>query len=215
MITSLQHLNGNLLCSVDIETTGLRSDWHELIQLGILPLNGDLKPMLEPFDITVLPEHPERISPQAMKVNRIKLNEITLDRWDGQAIFEDWFDKTVTANGFKKISMLGHNLNFDIPFIYQYFDYNLENPEKANADIWFDTRNIRDSKRFAESLNDLAYFRGLDFPFPKTNLKYMCNRFGISTDKAHDALIDAYHTAEVYRNLMSLRIDFMDFGAIN
>ena len=48
MLTSIQHLNGNLLCSVDTETTGLRAGYHELIQLGVVPLDGDLKPCLEP-----------------------------------------------------------------------------------------------------------------------------------------------------------------------
>ncbi len=214
MLTSIQHLNGNLLCSVDTETTGLRAGYHELIQLGVVPLDGDLKPCLEPFDVTVQPEYNEHINKKAMKVNKIKLNEVTLDRWDGQAMFENWFDKIVTENDFKKIAMLGHNLNFDIPFMKEFFDYSLEQPEKDNMFLWFDTKVIRDTKRAAEYLNDLAYFRGLDFPFPKTNLKYLCSRFGISTENAHDALADAYHTAEVYRCLMALRLDFMDFGAV-
>ena len=213
-LTSMQHLNGNLLCSVDIETTGLRAGYHELIQLGIVPLDGNIKPCLEPFDITVQCEVSEHISKQAMKINKINLTEITIDRWDGQAMFEDWFEKIVIGNGFKKVSMLGQNLNFDIPFMKEFFDFSLEHPEKDNMSLWFDTRNIRDTKRSAEYLNDLAYFRGLDFPFPKTNLKYLCNRFGIKTDNAHDALTDAYHTAEVYRCLLALRLDFMDFGAV-
>lgn len=214
-ITSMQHLNGNLLCSVDIETTGLRAGWHDLIQIAIVPLNGDLAPMLEPFYITILPENPKRISKRAMQVNKIKLSDVTLDKWDGQGLLEDWYDKTVKGNDFKKITMLGQNLNFDIPFIKEWMDYDMDKPEVSNADAFFDTRNIRDTKRVAEYLNDLAYFKGEPFPFAKTNLKYLCNIFGIDSEGAHDALVDAINTAQVYRRLMSLQIRILDFGAVD
>lgn len=215
LITSMQHLNGNLLCSVDTETTGLRPGWHDLIQIAVLPLNGNLDPILEPFNITMLPEHPDNISSRAMKVNKIKLSEVTLDKWDGQTLFESWYDKTVTGNGFKKITMLGQNMNFDIPFIKEWMDYDMDNPGKSNAESFFDTRNVRDTKRVAEFLNDLAYFNSEPFPFAKTTLRYLCNVFGIDSEGAHDALVDAINTAKVYRRLLSLQLRIIDFGAID
>lgn len=212
-ITSIQHLNGDLLCVCDTETTGLRGDWHDMIQIALVPLNGSLEPMLNPFYITIKPEHPNRTNPQAMKVNKIKFVGNEPDKWDSQAIFENWFEKTVTANRFKKIQLVGQNLNFDIPFIEHWMDYDMEKHEMSNALSFFNFSYIRDTKRAAEFLNDLAYFNGQDQPFSKTSLSYLCNRFNIDNTGAHDALADALMTAKVYKCLLSLRIGNMDFGA--
>jgi DNA polymerase III epsilon subunit-like protein len=53
----LVHLNGNLLASVDLETTGKRAGYHEPIQIAVVPLNSDLRPLdgVRPFYSTIKP----------------------------------------------------------------------------------------------------------------------------------------------------------------
>src|SRR3989304_985946 len=60
--SGLVHLNGNLLASIDLETTGLRAGYHEPIQIAVVPLNSDIRPLegVRPFYTTIRPEHPER-----------------------------------------------------------------------------------------------------------------------------------------------------------
>ena len=56
MYSALPHLNGNLLASVDVETTGRRAGWHEIVQIGIRPLNADIRPLegVTPFYTTMV-----------------------------------------------------------------------------------------------------------------------------------------------------------------
>ena len=56
MGNSMQHWNGNQLCVVDVETTGLDLFWHEIIQLCILPLDSDINPRTDvsPFYINLI-----------------------------------------------------------------------------------------------------------------------------------------------------------------
>ena len=58
----LLHLNGNLMVSVDLETTGRRPGYQEIIQIACVPLGPDLKPAprLMPFYTEIKPNFPER-----------------------------------------------------------------------------------------------------------------------------------------------------------
>jgi hypothetical protein len=41
----LVHLNGHLLAAIDLETTGTRPGYHEIIQIACVPLDSDIKPL--------------------------------------------------------------------------------------------------------------------------------------------------------------------------
>ena len=60
----LVHLNGCLMAAVDLETTGTRPGYHEIIQIAVVPLDSDFKPLADvrPFYTLVKPNHPERES---------------------------------------------------------------------------------------------------------------------------------------------------------
>ena len=42
--SSLVTCNGNLLASIDLETTGTQPGYHEIIQIAVVPLNSDIRP---------------------------------------------------------------------------------------------------------------------------------------------------------------------------
>ena len=44
MARGMIHLNGNILCAVDVETTGLEVGFHEIWQIAVLPLDSNIKP---------------------------------------------------------------------------------------------------------------------------------------------------------------------------
>lgn len=197
------HWNGNQLCAIDVETTGLDPNYHELIQIAILPLDSEIKPRTDvlPFYIELKPEHPERADSKAMHVNKLKMADINVrgfDRLNAIGLFEEWVKKlglpyTKYGNP-KQIIPLGHNYTFDCAFIkawlgtetyYHYFHY-----------------HHRDTMVVANYLNDRANVHAEPHEFAKASLEYLASVLGVPRSRAHDALCDCQTTAEVYRLLL-------------
>lgn len=221
------HANGAMLATVDTETTGLRAGYHDVIQVAVLPLNADLKPSgIEPFNLIFKPDNPKHIAKRAMEVNKITMKQIYDSPSPETAwfIFEDWYEKNVKANGYKKILPIGQNLKFDEGFIKEWAEWDDEardwrrekNHDINCSDEYFDWRNGRDTQIVAKYINDLAYERNDPFPFQKLNLGYLATQFNIDKSDAHDALADCVMTAKLYRRLLALQLKKpLDFGAVS
>lgn len=203
MAASMEHWNGNQLCVIDIETTGLDPYWNEMIQICVLALDSNIKPRKDimPFYITIQPESPERVDPEAMAINRLKLADIALrghDKEKAKDLLEEWIKKLnlpITKYGTpKKIIPLGQNYSFDMGFIKSWLGIDLYND--------YFHYHYKDTMLAATFLNDKAAFHAEKVPFPKVSLTYMCNLLKVDRDRAHDALQDCQATAEVYRKLL-------------
>ncbi len=203
MAMSLIHLNGNLLCSIDTETTGLIPGKHDIIQVAVVPLDSNLQPLKEihgrlllPFVLDIIPKRPHNIEKEAMRVNGRQLSELmrtATEPFKAADMFEEWFESLKLGIG-KKIAPLGQNYPFDRGFLIDWLG-------DLNYDQFFDY-NIRDTKSTALFLNDLADSKAEPCPYPKYKLSSLCERLGVSLEKAHDALADARATAEVYRRMI-------------
>src|SRR5258708_37565854 len=53
----------------DLETTGLRPDVHEIVEIGLLVIDQTSFEILDTFDVKVRPEHPERATKGALETN--------------------------------------------------------------------------------------------------------------------------------------------------
>ncbi len=95
---SLINLNGNLLCAVDVETTGRLAGYHEIIQIGIQPLSSDIKPMkdVSPFYMNIAPKYPERVERAATRVHGLDIDDLVAnapDSWRAADLFDEWFQR--------------------------------------------------------------------------------------------------------------------------
>lgn len=192
------HLNGNILCSVDTETTGLDSSMHEIIEIAIIPLDHNIKPHPKyiPFNLKLRPDKPENVDPQAMSCNKVELNELMLSGVP-QSTAADMLDKWFAGMNLcgRKLVPLGHNYStFDQRFIEEWIG-------KANYAHIFDFHN-RDTFQTALFLDDRTWFVNEKPPFPKTNLTYVASQLGIKNPAPHTALGDAWTCAECYRRMM-------------
>lgn len=199
------HWNGNQLCAIDCETTGLDSSWDEILQLAILPLDSNIEPRkdVQPFCIFMRPEHPERISAEAMKVNRIKLDDIIFRGFDKDTalqLLEEWIQKLGlphTPSGRpKRIIPLGQNYAFDMGFIKAWLGI-------EQYDEWFDYHYV-DTMITANYLNDRAAMRAIKVPFSKINLVYLASTLKVPHERAHDALQDALVASKVYKKMLGM-----------
>lgn len=211
MADSMQHWNGNIMCAVDTETTGFDVGYHEIIQLAILPLDSNFKPMKKegvmPLNIFIRPDNPERIDPQAMKVNKIKLDDLHrmgLDSESAIEIIDHWYEKldmpyAKFGSQRCRIIPLGHNIGYDIGHLKYWLGDELYNKYFH----W----NVADTLITAQFLNDRAAYRAERVPFSKKDLGYVCSTLKIKRERSHDALQDCIATAECYRRMMRVMVE--------
>ena len=199
---SLEHWNGNQLCAIDCETTGLDPYIHEIIQLCILPLDLHMRPRKDvlPFNIYLKPESPELATREAMKVNKIDLTHLARFGHHPNAaedLLLSWLDKLQLGynswGNRYKIIPLAHNWVFDRSFIMRWLGV------EAFNDIFH--YHYADTMAAAQFLNDHTAVHGDSVPFSKVKLSWVAKKLGITHGKAHDALADCITTAEVYRKL--------------
>ena len=204
MGNSMQHWNGNLLCAIDTETTGLDPYWHEILQICILPLDSNIEPRKDimPFYINLIPENPERAEKEALRKNRLNLVELMktgFDKIKAIDMLEDWISKlglSMTKYGnSKNIIPLGQNYAFDRAFMMGWLGVDLYNQ--------YFHYHYRDTMIMANCLNDKAAMHAEKVPFSKTGLQYLCSTLKIKTENAHDSLSDCIATAKVYKQLVS------------
>src|SRR3972149_3394561 len=189
--SSLVHLNGNLLASVDLETTGLQAGYHEPIQIAIVPLNSDIKPLdVRPFYTTIRPNYPERQQTNAGYVHGLKLEDLVLHAPDAgrvQDLMVEWWEKLDLPVG-KTLVPLAHNWAFESGFLRAWLGVDLSQQLFHG--------HARDAMLYALALNDKSAFLGLPAPFPKVGLGSICKKFSIVNPRPHDALCDAMAEAE-------------------
>lgn len=200
--STMPHLNGNIMAAVDFETTGVKAGWHEPIQIAIVPLNADLRPMdgIRPFYTNIRPEHPERQDPEASRVHQIDMDQLLLyglERGRVETLLIEWWE-SLGLPFERKLVPLAHNWPFEHSFFRAWLGHDLTNR------IWHG--HARDAMEYAVSLNDKAFMRGAKVPFGHVGLGDLCKHFGVINPKAHDALHDCLAEAEVYRNLLNVDI---------
>lgn len=196
--SALPHLNGNLLCAIDLETTGNRPRYHEPIQIAIVPLNSDLRPLdgVRAFYHNMAPMCPERADRRASAVHGLCLEKLTLESLNRDKVFDmfvEWFNN-LDLPFEKQIVPLAHNWAFEASFLKAWWGVSLM--EKVFHP------HPRDAMLLALSMNDRAVFKGEKVPFNRVGLGSLCNVFNIVNSKPHDAYHDCLAEAEVYRCLL-------------
>lgn len=197
------HLNGNILCAIDCETTGLDIELHEVIQVCFLPLDWRLNPhpTITPFYLEMKPDCPENIDPKAMAVNKVSREHLMINCLPSQRVadlFLKWWDELRLPPN-KGIAPLGKNWAFDSKFLKKWLG-------DKTFEMCINERLARDVQMVTHFVNDLADQKLRPVPFPKISLTSVATRLGINTDGAHDAMSDCIMTAQVYRRLMNFTV---------
>jgi DNA polymerase III epsilon subunit-like protein len=204
MASSMEHWNGNQMCVIDCETTGLDPNWNEMWQLCVMPLDSNLNQRedVPPFFIEMKPEHPERaiFDNATMRKNRKKMQLACtrgLDPLKAIDLFREWTDKLdlpFTRTGLrKKIKPLGQNYAFDRGFLMKWLGI-------ADYDELFDY-HYDDTMNTANYLNNVAAMKAERVPFTRVGLSSLARAFNIEFDH-HDALQDCLATAKVYKAML-------------
>lgn len=191
-----RHMQGNLLCAVDVETTGFTPGFHDVIQVAVLPLDADMRPIttITPVNWKLQQKH-GNVDPKAFGVHGFNEADIRLngiEPYQAADIFVEWFYKLGLGID-RRLIPLGHNYSFDRLFMIDWLG-------QETYDLCFHY-HFRDSMIAMEYLNDRAGIQRNEYPFSKMSLTHLCSELGVVNERAHDALSDCVATAECYRRL--------------
>ena len=191
---------GNLLCAIDTETTGLDPDKHEIIELAILPLGWDLEfhPHHSLLDMYMRPDQLEDIDPHSLTVTGKTLQERLesgLDQGVAVDALYDWYDR-LCLDAKSRIIPVAHNWVFDRAFLLRLLG-------QKGFDLMF-SHHPRCTMAMANCLNDRAWWKDEDLPFPRMSLRECCTSAGIIFHgNVHGALEDAKLCKQLYKFMVS------------
>lgn len=156
---------------VDIETTGLSPSGCEIIEISALKVRDD--EIVDSFSSLVKPS--KKINSFITNLTGIT-NEMVAEAPKIKTILPEFMN--FVSNDF----ILGHNVNFDINFIYD----NLFKYFKKEF-----TNDFIDTMRLSRKHCDLK----------KHNLKTLAKHYQISIEGHHRALTDCHITFNIYKNI--------------
>jgi DNA polymerase-3 subunit epsilon len=182
---------------IDIETTGLDSNKHEIIQLaGLIVVGGKVE---EEFNYRIKPLHLDLSDSEVMKaldINSIKVEDLA--SYEMPYVIHKHLTSVLGKHVDKynkkdKYYLVGYNVGFDLGFLEQFFILNSDN----FLGSWLNWKKI--------DVLQLVYF--LDYlgilGLPNYKLGTVCDYFKIKLDNAHDALADIKATRELLKLLYS------------
>lgn len=178
------------LLFVDTETGGLDSKEHSLLSIGFVVWeNGEIVDSKEWFILG------QKIcfTPSSLKINNMNFNDFILKAIEPQIVMKELIDFCNKNFDDNPITLAGHNINFDVSFLKQFF-------QEQNSDF---------SKRFSHRTIDTSailkflYLKGT-FNEDISSSDKAFNYFGIRSLSRHTALGDALCTAQLFNCLLKL-----------
>ncbi len=198
------HANYNLLVALGIKVTNFDPIAGEVINFAALPLLPDYSPYKElpflelwirPFNQMVFRIEDAESEPGMQRQLFQKARHIGIDPSMGAELFVNWFENLGLTRG-KKMIPICHNYAKFFPIMERWLG-----PETYK--YLFDWR-YRDTMLAAGTVNDLCYWRGEAFPYPKYELGSIATRSGASWTGGKYAIEVAMATAATYRGIMGM-----------
>ena len=179
------------LAFIDVETTGLNPDKHEIIELAVV-LCKQIERSGEGPNIEIISEHEWKIKmerPDDAEEDALRINHYNETDW----LFA--VDLKSAMAQFSKITegaiFVSHNLTFDYAFINKAFQ-----------------RTEIDNKMYYGKLDTISIAFARLYDVGQVNgfsLRALCELFKIENSKAHSALADTKALVAIYKKMFGLR----------
>jgi len=172
------------LLFIDLETTGLDIDKHEIIEIGCLLVSGRNFELIREYYAKVNPDHLERASKEGLEVSGYKK-----EKWrDAKSLKEVLREIVKIASG---AMIAGWKVDFDWWFLKRAL-------ERFKIDHKFDYHLI--------DVISLAYkyFHTKKEPI-RLGLRKVAPHLGVDIKDTHDAMGDVRATYEVFKKLMEVK----------
>jgi DNA polymerase III epsilon subunit family exonuclease len=174
------------LAFIDVETTGIDLETHEIIELGVVIAkrkDGALT-VTDQLEVKIAPLHIERADPTALRINGYN-DADWLFAVSVQDAMRSFVEKTAGA------VFVAHNALFDYGFIQAALKHTgLESQMHFHK---IDTISL--ALGVLHDTEDINRF----------SLGALCEYYGIENKRAHSAYADAYATYELFKKLLKLQ----------
>jgi DNA polymerase-3 subunit epsilon len=170
--------------SLDIETGGLDPKRDPIISLGMLPIRDGIIRLGEAYRTLVCPEVGREIRPESVQAHQLVRDEVRAAPPLPEVL--DEVDRRVRQG-----ALLVHYQGIDVAFLKQAFArHGRRWPSPPIVDTVELLRKLHRKRRFINpDLSDTE---------PSVNLAEARRRLGLPDYQAHDALMDATATAELF-----------------
>lgn len=179
---------------IDTETTGLRSGYHEMTEIGIIRCTDRVQLWRQ---IKCL--YPERASFDALAITKKTMQDLENGR-EPLSVIEEC-EKFFSEDGLSAAHrcIIAHNAPFDRKFLHALWEgYGKVFP----ANLWLDTMAL--SREYAKKIGLVK---------PKVNLHAACDIVGIKKlSEAHNAKVDSRNTYLLHKDLVDVKkVDYLPF----
>ena len=186
------------LLFIDTETGGLDPQKHSLLTIGMcVMVEGYIMDKLE----IKLKQDTYNVTNSALNVNKINLLELDTDIKNAFNQIIMFIQRNFDTKD--KITLAGHNVNFDIGFLKIFWEEGLKTiPEYSRSQfLWnklFDYHYV-DTMQISAFLNDVGIIST-----PNNKLESLIKYFSLNPASRHTALEDSIMTSLVYYNMVQI-----------
>ena len=178
----------------DLETTGTDSKYHGIVQFaGLMDIDGEV---IDQLNLKMQPHPGAVIEQSALEVTGVSAADIAgyMPNDEAYRTIRTFFDKHVEKyDPSDKMYPAGYNVQFDLGFLQEMF----KRFDKYGMGSYFNWRSV----------DPLPLIRLMDYKgtisLPDYKLATVCAHYGITIDKAHDALSDVQATRKLTKKLLS------------
>jgi DNA polymerase III epsilon subunit-like protein len=180
---------------IDTETTGLKSGYHEMTEVGIIRVLDRVQLWRQ-----IRCDYPERANFDALAITKKTMAD--LERGHGKSDVVAECEKFFSEDGLTPAHrcIIAHNAAFDRKFLHALWE---SCGKEFPAHLWLDTISL--TKQFIKNagLDEEAKKKGL--PKLKVNLHAACDLTGVNKiSEAHNAKVDSRNTFLLHRQLIEV-----------
>jgi len=174
----------------DVETTGLKPGYHEIIQLAAIILDDDLNE-LGRGQFRVQAKHWDRMEKEAMMTTGINPATWTATHSTPEESIDKMYNFVVSnTTSYNNITLLAHNIEFDMSHLQSFLK---ENDRPFN----FKPQNKLDTMQMARVW---SMVNGINIKY--YSLSFLCEFFEIELNNAHDAMADIDATVKIAKYIV-------------
>lgn len=184
---------------IDTETTGLKTHFHEMTEIGIIRCTDRVQLWRQ-----IKCEYPERANFDALAITKKSMADLEKGR-DKLSVVEEC-EKFFSEDGATPAHrcIVAHNAPFDRKFLHALWE---QCGKTFPANLWLCTMSL--SRDFAKKAGLMA--KGA--PKQKVNLHASCDMVGVKKiSEAHNAKVDSRNTYLLFKNLLEeKKVDYLPF----